>query len=53
MELGDSDKAVRDMHAPVLTGRTWRAEEEVKRAVSRLHHQEVVAPDRAGRLRMG
>src|SRR4029434_9417864 len=43
MELREStDETVRDMEARVLTGRKWRAEEEVQKAVGRLQHQEMV-----------
>lgn len=54
MELRDSsDSAVRDMQASVPTGRKWRAEEEVQKAVNRLQHQEVVGRVQTGRGGLG
>lgn len=42
MMLKDSsNKSVKDMHAQVVIGRKWIAEEEVQRMVSRLQYQEV------------
>ena len=54
MELGESsDPAVKDQGARVKTGRKWKAEEEVQRAVSRLQHQEVVGMVQLGRAGIG
>lgn len=42
MMLKDSsNKSVKDMHAQVVIGRKWMAEEERQRMVSRLQYQEV------------
>ncbi len=54
MELRDSsDEAVKNVHARVATGRKWRAEEEVQKAVSRLQHQEVVGRVQTGQAGLG
>ena len=54
MELREStDETVRDMEARVLTGRKWRAEEEVQKAVGRLQHQEMVGRVQTGRAGLG
>ncbi|XP_074530869.1 LOW QUALITY PROTEIN: interferon-induced very large GTPase 1-like [Halichoeres trimaculatus] len=54
MELRDSsDETVRDMKARVVTGRKWKAQEEVQKAVGRLQHQEVVGKVQTGRAGLG
>ncbi|KAJ8339289.1 hypothetical protein SKAU_G00360750 [Synaphobranchus kaupii] len=54
MELRESsDETVKDMHASVRSGRKWRAEEEVDKAMSRLQHQEVVGRVQTGRAGLG
>ncbi|KAL7388165.1 hypothetical protein ABVT39_008471 [Epinephelus coioides] len=54
MELRDStDEMVRDMNTRVVTGSKWRAEEEVKKVVGRLQHQEVVGRVQSGRTGLG
>ncbi|KAJ8351711.1 hypothetical protein SKAU_G00231870 [Synaphobranchus kaupii] len=54
MELRESsDETVKDMHASVRSGRKWRAEEEVDKAVSRLQHQEVVGRVQTGQASDG
>lgn len=54
MELRDSsDRAVTAANARIVTGRKWRAKEEVQKAIGRLQHQEVVGVVQTGRAGLG
>ncbi|KAG1925338.1 hypothetical protein F2P79_025614 [Pimephales promelas] len=54
MELREStDPLVRAADAQVLTGRKWRAKEEVDLAISRLQHREVLGRVQDGRAGVG
>ncbi|KAJ8358431.1 hypothetical protein AAFF_G00439950 [Aldrovandia affinis] len=45
--------SVKEANARVATGRKWRAEEEVQKAMGRLQHQEVVGMVQTGRADLG
>lgn len=54
MELRDSsDRAVTAANARIVTGRKWRAKEEVQKVIGRLQHQEVVGVVQTGRAGLG
>lgn len=54
MELRNfSDASLREAQVRVATGRKWKAEEKVQKAVSRLQHQEVVGRVQTGRGGLG
>ena len=50
---GSSDQLVRAAGTQVRTGRKWKAQEEVDRAIGRLKHQEVVGRVQEGRAGLG
>lgn len=54
LELRDSsDLPVQNTKAQVRTGRTWRAEQAIDRAIGRVKHQEFVVQTQSGRTSLG
>lgn len=54
LELRDSsDLSVQNTKAQVRTGRKWRAEQAIDRAIGRVKHQEFVVQTQSGRTSLG
>lgn len=54
LELRDSsDLSVQNTKTPVRTGRKWRAEQAIDRAIGRVKHQEFVVQTQSGRTSLG